>query len=262
MSINGIFPKSDSVGIPVHHDRTAWLKGRTHKCQMPPRKPSGKVWRIILLGAPGVGKGTQAEILCERLGTCHLSTGDVFRAAKGCNGSDLSPAMQSALVFMKRGDLVPDGTVLDMISERLRCLNCSGGFLLDGFPRTVAQAKALEQLLKSQDIQLTVVFDYELPLEQIITRLSGRRTCAGCQAVYHVATRPPNVAGVCDHCGGKLLQRDDDRPESIKVRMEAYQKSTKPLIDFYKQLGLLVTIAADGSSEEIYERTRQLALEV
>jgi adenylate kinase len=140
-------------------------------------------------------------------------------------------------------------------------LNCSGGFLLDGFPRTVAQAKALGNLLESQDIELTAVFDYELPVEQIVIRLSGRRTCAGCQAVYHVTTRPPNAAGLCDHCGGKLLQRDDDRPESIKVRMEAYQKSTKPLIDFYKQLGLLVTIAADGSSEEIYERTRQLALE-
>jgi adenylate kinase len=261
MSINGIFPKTDSVGILVHHDRTAWLKGGNHRCQMPPRTPLGKTWRIVLLGAPGVGKGTQAEMLCERLGTCHLSTGDVFRAAKSCSGSDLSPAMASALAYMKHGDLVPDDTVLDMISERLRCLNCSGGFLLDGFPRTVAQAKALEKLLESQDIQLSAVFDYELPIEQIVARLSGRRTCAGCKAVYHVTTRPPKADVVCDHCGGKLIQREDDRPESVQVRMEAYQKSTRPLIDFYRQRGLLVTIAADGSPEEIYERARQLALE-
>jgi adenylate kinase len=201
-------------------------------------------------------------MLCKRLGTCHLSTGDVFRAAKGCSGADLSPAMASALAYMKHGDLVPDETVLDMISERLRCLNCSGGFLLDGFPRTVTQAKALEKLLDSQNIQLTSVFDYELPIEKIVARLSGRRTCVGCKAVYHVISRPPKADGVCDHCGGELIQREDDRPESVQVRMEAYQKSTRPLIDFYKQRGLLVTIAADGSPEEIYERTRQMTLEV
>ena len=255
MNVNRFPSKTDAAGVLAKPDRAAWLKGGEHKCQTPPRAPSGKAWRIILLGAPGVGKGTQAELLCERLGTCHLSTGDVFRAAKSCNGSDLSPAMQNALVYMKRGDLVPDETVLDMVGERLRCLNCSGGFLLDGFPRTVAQAKALEKLLESQDIRLTAVFDYELPIEQIVARISGRRTCAKCKAVYHVATRPPKVADVCDQCGGKLLQREDDRPEAVKVRMEAYQKSTKPLIDFYQQRGLLVTIAADGSPEEIYQRT-------
>jgi len=261
MSINGIFPKTDAGGNPIHPDRAAWLKGGNHKCQMPPRQPGDKVWRIVLLGAPGVGKGTQADMLCERLGTCHLSTGDVFRFAKSCHGADLSPVMAGALECMKRGDLVPDGTVLDLIGERLRCLNCSGGFLLDGFPRTAAQAKALEKLLESQDLRLSAVFDYELPIDQTVARLSGRRTCAGCNAVYHVASRPPRVAGICDHCGGKLFQREDDRPESVKVRMEAYQKSTRPLIDFYQQRGLLVTIAADGSPEEIYKRTRQLALE-
>ncbi len=260
MKSNRFFPKTDAVGVTAQPDRTAWLKGGDHRCVMPPRRPIGKAWRIVLLGAPGVGKGTQAEMLCERLGTCHLSTGDVFRAAKSCGATDLSPAMASALVFMKRGDLVPDDTVLDMVGERLRCLNCSGGFLLDGFPRTVAQAKALEKLLESQDIKLTAVFDYELPIEQIVARLSGRRTCAKCKAVYHVTTRPPQVAGICDQCGGELIQREDDRPESVKVRMEAYQHSTKPLIDFYQQRGLLVTISAAGSPEEIYKRTRLNAL--
>jgi adenylate kinase len=252
-------PNSPSNPLPKH-DRTAWLKGGDHRCLMPPRIPAGKASRIILLGAPGVGKGTQAELLCERLGTCHLSTGDVFRSAKCCAENDLSPAMHNALDYMKRGDLVPDETVLNMVGERLRCLNCSGGFLLDGFPRTVAQAKALEQLLESHHIQLSAVFNYDLPIEQIVARISGRRTCAGCKAVYHVSTRPPKIADVCDQCGGKLLQREDDRPEAVKVRMEAYQNSTKPLIDFYQQRGLLVTIQADGTPEEIYQRTQAAAL--
>jgi adenylate kinase len=194
------------------------------------------------------------------LGCCHLSTGDVFRTVKSCCEDELTPAMQNALDHMKRGELVPDETVLNMVGERLKCLNCSGGFLLDGFPRTVAQAKALEQLLESHDIKLTAVFNYELPIEQIVSRISGRRTCTDCKAVYHITARPPKVAGVCDRCGGKLYQREDDRPESVKVRMEAYQNSTKPLIDFYEQRGLLLSISAEGSPEEIYHRTRISAL--
>jgi adenylate kinase len=254
------FSSKPAAGVLPKPDRTAWLKGGKYPCLTPPRAPQGKAWRIILLGAPGVGKGTQAELLGERLGICHLSTGDVFRAAKNCCAEELSPAMKNALDYMKRGDLVPDETVLNMVGERLRCLNCAGGFLLDGFPRTVAQAKALEQLLESHDIRLTAVFNYDLPLEQIVARISGRRTCTQCKAVYHVSTRPPKIAGVCDHCGGTLFQREDDRPEAVKVRMEAYQKSTKPLIDYYRERGLLVTIPADGSPEEIYQRTRLSAL--
>jgi adenylate kinase len=223
---------------------------------MPPRPPLGKAWRIILLGAPGVGKGTQAERLCERLGTCHLSTGDIFRAAKCSSEAGLSPAMRDAVNYMKRGELVPDETVLNMIGERLRCLNCSGGFLLDGFPRTVAQAKSLEKLLEQHNVELTAVLNYDLPIEKIVARISGRRTCAGCKSVYHVTARPPRVAGICDHCGGELLQREDDRPELVKVRMEAYQTSTQPLINFYLQRHLLVTILAEGTPEEIYKRTR------
>ena len=163
MSKNRFFPKTDAVGVIAKPDRNAWLNGGNHRCEMSPRKPLGKAWRIILLGAPGVGKGTQAEMLCERLGTCHLSTGDVFRNARCGSTENLSPAMQIALEHMKRGELVPDETVLDMVDERLCCLNCSGGFLLDGFPRTVSQAKALEQLMESQDIKLTAVFKLRLP---------------------------------------------------------------------------------------------------
>ena len=154
----------------------------------------------------------------------------------------------------------PDETVLGLIRDRLRCLRCPGGFLLDGFPRTVAQAEALEKILKDEKVELTAVLNYELPIERIVARISGRRTCAGCKAVYHVSTRPPKIAGICDHCGGELFQREDDRPESVEVRMKAYETSTKPLIDFYQKRGLLINISAEGSPEEIYQRTRLLAL--
>jgi len=253
--------KDAPASTSVKHDRTAWLKGGDARCLMPPHQPAGKIWRIILLGPPGVGKGTQSDLICERMGTCHLSTGDVFRASKGMCECELSPAMRNALDYMKRGDLVPDETVLNMVSERLRCLSCSGGFLLDGFPRTVAQAKALDQLLESHDIPLSVVINYDMPIEQIVARISGRRTCTKCKSVYHVANRPPQVAGVCDHCGGQLVQREDDRPESVKVRMEAYQKSTRPLIQFYQERELLVSISAEGSPEEVFDRTQRWVLE-
>jgi len=211
--------------------------------------------RLVLLGAPGVGKGTQAELLCAKLATCHLSTGDVFRAAKRLRPCDCTPSLTSALEYMRRGDLVPDETVLGIVAERGECLKCQGGFLLDGFPRTVAQAEALEKLLTERDLKLDAVLNYQLPLEQVVARLSGRRTCAGCKAVFHVQALPPKVEGLCDHCGGKLEQREDDRPESIRVRMAAYEKSTLPLADFYQRRGLLVNIAAEGSPESIFQRT-------
>ena len=244
----------------LKHDRTAWLKGGTAVCEMPPRQPVGPAWRIILLGAPGIGKGTQAELLCERLGTCHLSTGDVFRTAKCLTEQEQTDSMKAALKFMRQGALVPDTTVLGLIADRLRCLRCSGGFLLDGFPRTVAQAEALEKILDKENVKLSAVLNYELPIERIVARISGRRTCAGCKAVYHVSTMPPKIADVCDRCGGSLFQREDDRPESVEVRMKAYEANTRPLINFYEKRGLLVSISADGPPEEIYQRTRLLAL--
>lgn len=235
-------------------DRAAWIKAGGAQCNLPSKRQE-KPLRFVLLGAPGVGKGTQAELLCERLGTCHLSTGDVFRAARCLTPEERSPALNAALDYMQRGDLVPDSTVLDLVRERSRCLRCGGGILLDGFPRTVAQAEALSNLLEREQIKLTAVLNYDLALDKVVARLSGRRTCPGCKAVFHVTARPPKVAGVCDHCGGSLYQREDDRPEAIRNRMEVYQKSTKPLIDFYQQRGVLVTIEAEGTPEEIYERT-------
>jgi adenylate kinase len=156
---------------------------------------------------------------------------------------------------MKRGELVPDETVIGIVRERPACLRCPAGFLLDGFPRTVQQAEALNQMLADLGVKLDAVLSYDLPIEQIVSRLSGRRTCGTCKAVYHVATKPPKVADVCDQCGGKLILREDDRPEAIRVRMEAYEKSTAPLADYYRKRGLLISIPADGSPETIYGRT-------
>jgi adenylate kinase len=240
--------------MELKRDRKAWITGGAVQCE-PPAKPNGTPHRLVLLGAPGVGKGTQAELLCANLGTCQLSTGDIFRSAKALDANERTPALTAALDYMRRGDLVPDETVLALVAERLGCLRCDGGFLLDGFPRTVAQAEALEKLLAGEKLQLEAVLSYELPLEKVVSRLSGRRTCPDCKAVFHISARPPKVAGVCDHCGGKLYQREDDRPESIRVRMEAYERSTAPLADFYRQRKLLLSIAAEGSPENIFKRT-------
>jgi len=244
------------------NDRAAWLKGGDTLCSILPTAPPGKTWRLVLLGAPGVGKGTQAQLLAERLGSCHLSTGDVFRAAKCLADGERSPALDHAMGFMRRGELVPDEIVLDMVGERVGCLRCCGGFLLDGFPRTVAQAEALERLLQREILALTAVLDFELPIEEIVARLGGRRTCSGCKAVFHVTGLPPRVEGVCDHCGGKLIQREDDRPEAIRVRMAAYEKSTRPLMEFYKKRGLLVTIAAAKTPDETFQRTMKILNDV
>ena len=237
----------------IANDRAAWLKGGDAQCCVP-AVPLQKPKRLVLLGAPGVGKGTQAELIHERMGACQLSTGDVFRSAKSSCEAERSPALTAALESMRRGDLVSDQTVLDMVRERARCLRCQGGFLLDGFPRTVAQAESLDRIFAESGIQLDAVLSYELPIEKIVARLSGRRTCEQCKAVFHVTSRPAKVAGACDHCGGKLIQREDDRAEAVQVRMEAYAHSTKPLADYYRGKGLLISVSAEGSPEEIFTR--------
>jgi adenylate kinase len=235
-------------------DRTAWLKGGEACCDVEAETPA-RQYRFVLLGAPGVGKGTQAELLSERFGACHLSTGDIFRAAKTLSGCECTPAMARAVKCMNSGQLVPDDTVLSIIAERAKCLRCGGGFLLDGFPRTVAQAEALEEILTEQHVKLDGVLSYELAVEKIVARLSGRRTCPKCKRVFHVKSKPPKQTGVCDDCGATLLQREDDRPETIRVRMEAYEKSTAPLADFYRRRGLLISIPADSTPGETFEHT-------
>lgn len=163
--------------------------------------------------------------------------------------------MKQALDFMRSGELVPDATVLEMVRERSECLHCRGGFILDGFPRTLGQAESLKQLLDREGVLLTAVVNYDLATSEIVDRLAGRRTCEKCKAVYHVTERPPKIADRCDRCEGKLFQREDDRPESIRVRLEAYERSTAPLIKFYRDWGLLVQVTATGSPDEICART-------
>jgi adenylate kinase len=236
------------------NDRVAWLQGPSAQCELP--EAQEKPFRLVLLGAPGVGKGTQADLLRQRLKTCHLSTGDVFRAASK-SPCGLSPAMRAANEYMRRGELVPDETVWEMVRERSGCLHCGGGFILDGFPRTLTQASKLKALMEEQGLALTAVVNYELATEEIVARLSGRRTCEQCRTVFHVVDRPSLRVNECDRCGGKLVQRDDDRPASIVVRLETYTRSTEPLIAFYAALGLLVTVNAAGTPEQIVALTME-----
>ncbi len=243
----------------IKTDRAAWLQGpsgESGECSVAPTEGK-KSWRIVLLGAPGVGKGTQAELLTGRLHACHLSTGDVFRAASKRQDCEQSPAMKAALEYMRRGELVPDTTVWDMVRERSQCILHCDGFILDGFPRTLAQAESLKELMEKEQLTLSAVINYELPVAEIVQRLSGRRTCEKCKSVFHVTERPSSGGGICDRCGGRLFQREDDRPEAIAIRLEAYERSTAPLIQFYKNLGLLLPIVAKGFPDEILARTME-----
>jgi adenylate kinase len=235
-------------------ENARWLRGSS-SCSKPRFRERRSCWRLVLLGPPGVGKGTQSQLLKQRLGTCHLSTGDLFRAACSRVGCNPTPAVAEAMNYMRRGELVPDSTVWDMVRERTECLRCRVGFLLDGFPRTLPQAEQLQTFLEDALLPLSAVVEYKMPLDEIIKRLSGRRVCETCNAVFHVTSRPPKVEGVCNDCGGRLYQRPDDCPASISVRMEAYRNSTSPLIEYYKDLGLLTSIDADGSADQVFART-------
>ncbi len=232
------------------NDRAAWFQAGDVPCKpMPYDRPH----RLVLLGPPGAGKGTQAELLSRALGSCHLSTGDLFRAAQCV--PEPSPALREALAAMRRGELVPDSVVVALVRERARCLRCRGGFLLDGFPRTVAQAEALDTMLAERGLALDAAVSYELPLEEVVARLSGRRTCPDCKAVYHITARPPRARDRCDQCGGGLVQRADDRPESVRVRLHAYEESTRPLADYYARAGKLLAVPATGTPEQILLRS-------
>ena len=233
---------------------TGWIEGSSSDC-VPQTGEHHRAWRLVLLGGPGVGKGTQGELLSRRLEICHLSTGDLFRAAGSQKECDQTPAVAEAMEYMRGGELVPDSTVWQMVRERGDCLRCRAGFLLDGFPRTLPQAEHLQQFLDDEKLPLSAVVDYEMPQSEIVTRLSGRRICEHCHGSFHVNWRPPKTEGVCDVCGGRPYQREDDHAASIAVRLEVYKRSTAPLIQFYKNLGLLTPVDAVGSPEGVHART-------
>lgn len=200
--------------------------------------------KIIFLGAPGAGKGTQAEIFSKKLGIPTISTGNILRAAIQAG----TPVGLQAKALIDAGALVPDEVILAIVKERLSHDDCAKGFILDGVPRTLAQAQAMEDM----GISIDCVVDLEVPDEAIVARMSGRRVCEKCGAPYHVKANPSKVDGVCDHCGGALVTRKDDRAETVKERLEVYHSVTEPLKDFYGERGLLHTVPGDqGSVEDI-----------
>jgi len=200
---------------------------------------------VVFLGPPGAGKGTQAKLLSQRLGFLHLSTGDILREAV----KKQTPLGIKAKEYMDRGELVPDNLIIALIEEYLPK---EGGVILDGFPRTIAQAEALENMLSAKGKKVSKVLLFDSPDEVIIDRLSGRRVCSNCGAVYHIKYNPPKKEGVCDLCGGSLVQREDDKEEVIKNRLEVYKRQTQPLIDFYKKKGIIYRLDATKSVEELF----------
>lgn len=203
---------------------------------------------IILLGAPGAGKGTQAEKICEYCHIPQISTGNIIRAAM----RDGTEAGKKAQEFVNAGKLVPDAVVIEMVNERLKQDDCKNGFILDGFPRTIIQARELESIAKEFGFDIDAVINIDVPSEKLIKRLSGRRTCKDCGTTYHVVFNPPKTEGVCDKCGGELYQRPDESEEAVQVRLDTYEKQTRPLIDYYTMKGELTNVNGDQSMDAVY----------
>lgn len=203
---------------------------------------------VILMGPPAAGKGTQSELIVERFGISHISTGDMFRAAI----KDKTPLGMEAQSYMLQGKLVPDEVTVGLVEERLAKEDCKGGFLLDGFPRTVKQAEALEKMLERAGRKLTAVVLLVADEGKLTERITSRRVCPACGASYNIKTKKPQVDGICDSCGSALIQREDDRQESFKVRLDDYKSKTLPLIDFYKERGLLSEVDALADIETVF----------
>jgi adenylate kinase len=205
---------------------------------------------LILLGPPGAGKGTQAQMIAESYQLPQISTGDILRKAVK-EGTSLG---KKAKVFMDQGKLVPDEVVIGIIDERLRKPDCNLGFILDGFPRTASQAEALQSILSKMGKSIDHVINIEVDTEELVRRLTGRRTCKNCGTMFHIFFHPPRVEGICDRCDGPLYQREDDKEETIRVRLNEYQKQTAPLIEYYQLKNLLRSIRGVGGEKEIFER--------
>jgi len=204
--------------------------------------------KIIMLGAPGAGKGTQAKQIADKYSIPHISTGDIFRANLKA-GTDLG---KKAKEYMDQGLLVPDELTCDLVMDRIGQEDCKNGFVLDGFPRTIPQAEALDAALAKINEKMDYAIDVDVPDENIINRMSGRRACLNCGATYHIVSIPTKVEGICDRCGNKVVLRDDDQPETVKKRLDVYHEQTQPLIDYYKKQNILKTVDGTQPMEDVF----------
>lgn len=205
--------------------------------------------KIVMLGAPGAGKGTQAKQIAGKYGLPHISTGDIFRANIK-NGTELG---KEAKKYMDQGLLVPDELTVRLLLDRVSREDCKNGYVLDGFPRTIPQANVLDEALEKLGDQIDYAIDVDVPDENIVRRMSGRRACLSCGATYHVAYAPPQKEGICDTCGSELVLRDDDKPETVQNRLHVYHEQTQPLIDFYARKGVLRTVDGTQAVEDVFE---------
>lgn len=205
--------------------------------------------KIIMLGAPGAGKGTQAKKIAAKYEIPHISTGDIFRANIK-NGTELG---KKAKTYMDQGLLVPDELVVDLVVDRVNQEDCSRGYVLDGFPRTIPQAEALDKALAAQGQKMDYAIDVDVPDQNIVQRMGGRRACVGCGATYHLVYAAPKKEGICDTCGAELILRDDDKPETVEKRLAVYHEQTQPLIDYYTNAGILKTVDGTVAMEEVFE---------
>ena len=210
--------------------------------------------KIIMLGAPGAGKGTQAKKIADLCKVPHISTGDIFRANIK-QGTELG---KKAKTYMDAGELVPDELVCDLVVDRIQQDDCTEGFILDGFPRTIPQAEALTNALNAIEQKMEYALNIDVPDENIIHRMAGRRACVGCGATYHVEFNPPKTADVCDVCGDALILRDDDKPETVTNRLNVYHEQTKPLIDYYEKQGIVHTIDGTQTMDEVFSDIRKI----
>jgi adenylate kinase len=205
---------------------------------------------IILLGPPGAGKGTQAKLLIDRYQMPQISTGDILRAAV----KEGTPLGKEAKSYMDKGQLVPDSVVIGIVEDRIQQPDCRNGYMLDGFPRTVPQAEALDEMLRKRKAKIDHVVSVEVARDELVKRLTGRRTCRECGAGFHVHFDPPKKAGTCDKCGGELYQRDDDNEKTVTARLQVYESQTLPLIEYYKKQGKLRSVDGVGEMKTIFER--------